>query len=112
MNSRPIRPEVCIWSGVLGFPLLTLEHHRIKSQPQTYIRNFLTTERQRANDIISLLHEPVNRFNRLGHAPSTGTERGNEASGTAWRVKSWPRIRDWDRGILPARVFPYPRIPI
>jgi len=51
-------------------------------------------------------------WNRLGHAPSTGTDRGNEAPGTTWRVKSWPRIRDWDRGFSLARVFPYSRIPI
>jgi hypothetical protein len=95
--------------GGARISLLTLEHHRIKSQAQTYIRDFLTTERQRADDIISPLHEPVNR---LGHAPSTGTDGGNEAPGAPWRVKSWPRIRDWDRGFLLARVFPYPRIPI
>ena len=60
----------------------------MKSPRAPYVRNFLAIDRQRADDIVSLLQEPVNRS---GHAPSTGTDRGNEASGATWRVESWPR---------------------
>ena len=49
---------------------------------------------------------------RLGHAPTTGTDRGNEGPGVSWPVKSWPRILNWDRGFSLARAFPYPRLPI
>ncbi len=49
---------------------------------------------------------------RSGHAPATGTNGGNEAPGACCRVKTWPRVRNWDRGFSLARVFCYPRFPI
>jgi len=47
--------------------------------------------------------------NQSGQAPSIGTDRGIEASGAAWRVKSRPRNRNRGRGLgfsLTRRVAP------
>ena len=43
-------------------------------------------------------------WNRSGEAPSIGIDRGNEAPGATWRVKS--RLRNRNRG----RVFPLARV--
>src|SRR5208337_4098862 len=45
-------------------------------------------------------------------AQATGTDGGNEAPGASWRVKTLPRVRNWDRRFSPARMFPCPRLPI
>ena len=58
-------------------------------------------------------HGDSTSWNRLGQAPSIGADRGNEASGATWRVKSRPRNRNWGRGLgfSLARVFAFPRLP-
>jgi hypothetical protein len=58
------------------------------------------------------MHCASEEGDRLGHVPTTGTDGGNEAPGACCRVKTWPRVRNWDRGFSLARVFPYPRLPI
>jgi len=85
---------------LVGGTRISPSNSRTKSLLHRYIRNFLTIHRQRVDDIMSPLHEPVNRTGRLsnypktgcnphkiqdlrafsdsylGHAPSSGTDRG------------------------------------
>ncbi len=81
------RPAVSL-SGAETGPGGTIRQMRARASPGTWLRS-------------DRLGEPVDRQddpgegNRSGQAPSTGTDRGNEAPGAPWRVKSRPRNRNW-----------------
>jgi hypothetical protein len=50
---------------LVGGTRISPSNSRTKSLLHRYIRNFLTIHRQRVDDIMSPLHEPVNRTGRL-----------------------------------------------
>src|SRR5271157_5285130 len=53
----------------------------------------------------------IRLHDRSGQAQSIGTDRGNEAPGATWRIKSRPRNRYLGEGFSLVRVFAFPRLP-